>query len=226
MLVQQYREKQRKVQLRRPPPHPAQQETKKAQPSGSGSVASGSGSGSGSASSSVALGPSTSALAPAINLTSSNGSATRALRPAATLPHIPTPKTPVSGAAGGHTIATMQNLAITPGMLVSTGPSGGVSGLVAGMTGNKGFIHHEPSTGKRTRSPLYEMDRTRGCNVGDGEFHRWITSGWRLTGYQAVAKHGQKWDLVQKELPNRGYHQVRQRWLRKQGKLKSRTHTR
>jgi Myb-like DNA-binding domain len=34
---------------------------------------------------------------------------------------------------------------------------------------------------------------------------------------QAVAKHGQKWDLVQKALPSRGYHQVRQRWLRKLG---------
>lgn len=34
---------------------------------------------------------------------------------------------------------------------------------------------------------------------------------------QAVATFGQKWDLVQKELPNRGYHQVRQRWLRKLG---------
>jgi len=35
--------------------------------------------------------------------------------------------------------------------------------------------------------------------------------------FQAVAKHGQKWDLVQKALPSRGYHQVRQRWLRKLG---------
>ncbi|KAH0840376.1 hypothetical protein J3R83DRAFT_1406 [Lanmaoa asiatica] len=35
---------------------------------------------------------------------------------------------------------------------------------------------------------------------------------------QAVAKYGQKWDLVQKALPSRGYHQVRQRWLRKLGK--------
>lgn len=34
---------------------------------------------------------------------------------------------------------------------------------------------------------------------------------------QAVAKYGQKWDLVQKALPSRGYHQVRQRWLRKLG---------
>ncbi|KAH7923622.1 hypothetical protein BV22DRAFT_1036102 [Leucogyrophana mollusca] len=34
---------------------------------------------------------------------------------------------------------------------------------------------------------------------------------------QAVAKYGQKWDLVQKALPARGYHQVRQRWLRKLG---------
>ncbi|KII94575.1 hypothetical protein PLICRDRAFT_86077 [Plicaturopsis crispa FD-325 SS-3] len=34
---------------------------------------------------------------------------------------------------------------------------------------------------------------------------------------QAVAKHGQKWDVVQKALPSRGYHQVRQRWLRKLG---------
>jgi len=38
---------------------------------------------------------------------------------------------------------------------------------------------------------------------------------------QAVAKYGQKWDLVQKELPSRGYHQVRQRWLRKLGILDS-----
>ncbi|KAI6146283.1 hypothetical protein BKA82DRAFT_2244073 [Pisolithus tinctorius] len=36
---------------------------------------------------------------------------------------------------------------------------------------------------------------------------------------QAVAKYGQKWDLVQKALPSRGYHQVRQRWLRKLGEL-------
>ena len=34
-----------------------------------------------------------------------------------------------------------------------------------------------------------------------------------------MAKHGQKWDLVQKALPSRGYHQVRQRWLRKLGML-------
>ncbi|KAF8512126.1 hypothetical protein JB92DRAFT_3117444 [Gautieria morchelliformis] len=34
---------------------------------------------------------------------------------------------------------------------------------------------------------------------------------------KAVAKYGQKWDLVQKALPSRGYHQVRQRWLRKLG---------
>ena len=32
---------------------------------------------------------------------------------------------------------------------------------------------------------------------------------------QAVAKYGQKWDQVQKALPQRGYHQVRQRWLRR-----------
>ncbi|KDQ63987.1 hypothetical protein JAAARDRAFT_214606 [Jaapia argillacea MUCL 33604] len=34
---------------------------------------------------------------------------------------------------------------------------------------------------------------------------------------QAVAKYGQKWDLVQKAVPSRGYHQVRQRWLRTTG---------
>lgn len=38
---------------------------------------------------------------------------------------------------------------------------------------------------------------------------------------QAVAKYGQKWDLVQKALPSRGYHQVRQRWLRKLGMFPS-----
>jgi hypothetical protein len=43
-----------------------------------------------------------------------------------------------------------------------------------------------------------------------------------LIDLQAVAKHGQKWDLVQKALPSRGYHQVRQRWLRKLGVFDSR----
>ncbi|KAF8885827.1 hypothetical protein BD779DRAFT_1673537 [Infundibulicybe gibba] len=32
---------------------------------------------------------------------------------------------------------------------------------------------------------------------------------------EAVAKYGQKWELVQRDLPTRGYHQVRQRWLGK-----------
>jgi hypothetical protein len=34
---------------------------------------------------------------------------------------------------------------------------------------------------------------------------------------RAVAQHGEKWDMVSKGVPTRSYHQVRQRWLRKNG---------
>ncbi|KZP21603.1 hypothetical protein FIBSPDRAFT_1044125 [Athelia psychrophila] len=53
---------------------------------------------------------------------------------------------------------------------------------------------------KRTRSPYVKWSQVEDDKLA-----------------QAVATFGQKWDLVQKELPNRGYHQVRQRWLRKLG---------
>ncbi|KAF7984733.1 hypothetical protein HWV62_11670 [Athelia sp. TMB] len=53
---------------------------------------------------------------------------------------------------------------------------------------------------KRTRSPYVKWSQEEDDKLA-----------------QAVATYGQKWDLVQKDLPNRGYHQVRQRWLRKLG---------
>ncbi|KAF8523116.1 hypothetical protein BU17DRAFT_64014 [Hysterangium stoloniferum] len=59
------------------------------------------------------------------------------------------------------------------------------------------FITEDPP--RRTRSP----------------YIKWTKEEDDLLA-KAVAKYGQKWDLVQKELPSRGYHQVR-RWVRKLG---------
>ncbi|KZS87488.1 hypothetical protein SISNIDRAFT_460778 [Sistotremastrum niveocremeum HHB9708] len=83
---------------------------------------------------------------------------------------------------------------------------GSATALTQMPTTETSFIHHEPSTPRRIRSP----------------YTKWTTEEDQLLA-KAVAKHGQKWDLVQKELPNRGYHQVRQRWLRKLGVYDTKT---
>ncbi|KIJ57285.1 hypothetical protein M422DRAFT_40768 [Sphaerobolus stellatus SS14] len=99
-----------------------------------------------------------------------------------------------------------------PQPLAATGPSvlnaqggeyveeQGPSMLLTSRIDGVKFITEDPP--HRTRSP----------------YVKWTKEEDELLA-KAVAKYGQKWDLVQKELPSRGYHQVRQRWLRKLGVL-------
>ncbi|GJJ11417.1 hypothetical protein Clacol_005650 [Clathrus columnatus] len=85
----------------------------------------------------------------------------------------------------------------------SPGPGGAEASsitLTSRIDGMK-FIAEDPP--RRTRSP----------------YTRWTKEEDELLA-KAVAQYGQKWDLVQKELPSRSYHQVRQRWLRRSSIVK------
>jgi hypothetical protein len=75
---------------------------------------------------------------------------------------------------------------------------------------------------KRQRSPYVKWSKEEDELLTQVRSRDFCRPTGRLTQYlQAVDKYGQKWDLVQKALPSRGYHQVRQRWLRKLGTLHS-----
>lgn len=64
--------------------------------------------------------------------------------------------------------------------------------------------------------PVVVVEQRRGRGPCSGNVDRSLHSYHKAdAGSQAVAKYGQKWDQVQKALPQRGYHQVRQRWLRR-----------
>ncbi|KAI6042290.1 hypothetical protein EDC04DRAFT_2662052 [Pisolithus marmoratus] len=138
----------------------------------------------------------------------------------------------VSGiAAGGGTPVSMLGGTVSGSSTNTEGDSTSTSAALTQSSGGasgqaKGGIYIQPTTiawsqPARNKAVARVANQDRAATHSPAKRQRSPYMKWSkeedelLT--QAVAKYGQKWDLVQKALPSRGYHQVRQRWLRKLG---------
>ncbi|KAI6124183.1 hypothetical protein EDD16DRAFT_575377 [Pisolithus croceorrhizus] len=132
-----------------------------------------------------------------------------------------TPVAVLSGTASGSLIHTEDDGSSTQSTSAApTQPAGGVSSQTRSDTSAQtASITSTQTARNKTVARVANQDSATTQSPTKRQrspYMKWSKEEDELLT-QAVAKYGQKWDLVQKALPSRGYHQVRQRWLRKLG---------